>query len=97
MKFLEQDNLESKILNIGTGHQTKIIDLARKILLLTNSKSTIRFLESKKDYITRRCANINLLNQLFERPKLFSLDEGLMETIRWYRIYNERFNNSSRI
>ncbi len=97
VNLLERNNIASKTLNIGTGRQTRIIDLAKKIILLSNSKSKIRLYDSKKDYIIKRCADINLLNRLLERPKLVSLDEGLKNTIKWYRNYNECLNSNSRI
>ena len=97
VNLLERNNIASKTLNIGTGRQTRIIDLAKKIVLLSNSKSKIRLYDSKKDYIIKRCADINLLNRLLERPKLVSLDEGLKNTIKWYRNYNECLNSNSRI
>lgn len=93
IKLLERDDIQSKNINVGTGRQIKIIDLARKIIALSGSKSTMRFLAHKKDYISKRCADISLLNQLFNKPRLCQLDEGMKKTIRFYKNKNERINN----
>jgi UDP-glucose 4-epimerase len=75
-----------KIYNIATGRETKIIDLAKKIINLTGSKSEIIFKERRNwDHTLRRCGNIDLIqNDTGFMPK-HSIEEGLIRTIEWLK------------
>ncbi len=82
------------IYNVGTGKETRIIDLARAILKLTESRSKIVFKEPRPVDVRRSVANISRIKKdLGWQPK-YSLEEGLKETILWFRkvlVTNQRY------
>ncbi|KMQ65385.1 hypothetical protein ACM46_05635 [Chryseobacterium angstadtii] len=71
------------IYNIALGHSTSIIELAKKIIEITNSKSPIVFLEERAGDIKHSTADTSKFQQLGFKP-LYSLDQALLETIEYY-------------
>ena len=71
--------------NLGNPGELSILELAEQVLRLTRSKSRIRFKPLPKDDPRQRCPDITLAGkQLKWRPKV-ALDDGLKETIRYFR------------
>ncbi|MHA1617142.1 MAG: SDR family NAD(P)-dependent oxidoreductase [Candidatus Njordarchaeales archaeon] len=74
----------SGVFNIGTGSGTSILDLAKKVIELTNSKSEITFSEPRPGDIKKSIASIERAKKILTwRPEV-SLEEGLKKTIRYY-------------
>jgi UDP-glucose 4-epimerase len=69
--------------NVALGHSTSILELAERIIELTNSKSKIEFLEERSGDIKHSKANPAKFNKLGFQPK-FTIDEALHETIAFY-------------
>lgn len=77
--------MAGKEFNIGTGKETKIIDLAKKIVELTNSKSKIRFEKGRPGDLVGLQADVNRIKKdLGWEPKI-PMEEGLKQTIAWYK------------
>lgn len=78
------EEARGEVVNVGSDVETKVIELAKIIIQLTNSESEIVFHPLPKDDPRRRCPDLtkaeNLLNW---RPKV-SLEEGLRKTIEWF-------------
>lgn len=73
----------NEVINIGNDAEIQIIDLARKIIEATNSKSKIINLPPLKEGdMTRRQPDITKMKQLVKRP-LTPLDKGLKELITY--------------
>jgi UDP-glucuronate decarboxylase len=71
--------------NLGNPGELSILELAEQVLRLTRSKSRIRFKPLPKDDPRQRCPDITLAGkQLKWRPEV-ALDDGLKETIRYFR------------
>ncbi len=71
--------------NMGNPEEYKIIDLAEKIIKLTNSKSKISFKPLPADDPIQRCPNIELArSRLGWEPKV-ELEAGLRTTIEYFR------------
>jgi len=71
--------------NIGNPNEFKIIELAEKIIKLTGSKSNIIFKSLPEDDPMQRQPSIDLAQkQLGWRPTT-DLDEGLMQTIEYFK------------
>ncbi|EMR74207.1 nucleoside-diphosphate-sugar epimerase [Thaumarchaeota archaeon SCGC AB-539-E09] len=85
--LLTMINNETKgdVVNIGNPNETHIIDLAKKIKDISNSKSKITFHELPEDDPKRRCPDISKAKQLIEWEPRISLEEGLKRTIKWFR------------
>ncbi len=70
-------------LNIGTGQEISIKDLAYKIKALTGFSGEIEFDRSKPDGTMRKITDTSALKALGFKPKL-NLDEGLTQTYKEY-------------
>ena len=76
---------ETGPINLGNPDEYKILDLARKIIVLTGSKSKITFQPLPADDPTRRKPDITLAKKkLGWKPKI-DLEEGLVKTIDYFQ------------
>ena len=69
------------LLNVGSGIEITIKDLAYKISKLLNYKGNIEWDKSKPDGTPRKKLNCKKINNLGWYPKI-SLDEGIMQTAK---------------
>ncbi|MEY2868633.1 MAG: hypothetical protein RIR01_1093 [Bacteroidota bacterium] len=69
--------------NVALGYSTSILELAEKIIRITNSKSQIQFLEERSGDIKHSKANPKKFNDLGFQPD-HSIDTALEETISFY-------------
>ena len=76
---------DAEPVNIGSGTEIKIKDLADKIAELTGFKGEIRWDPSKPDGQPRRCLDVSRAKACFDFRANTSLEEGLRETIDWYK------------
>ena len=72
-------------LNLGNPEELKIIDLAKLVLKLTNSKSKIKFLDLPEDDPKRRCPDISKAKKILNWQPKISLEEGLKKTIGYFK------------
>ena len=70
-----------EVINLGSKVETPIIDLAKIILELTNSKSKIEFHPLPVDDPKRRCPNIDKAKKLLGWRQKIRLEDGLARTI----------------
>lgn len=70
-------------LNIGTGMETRIMDLAQTVAKLTGFEGVINWDKSRPDGTPRKVLDVSRLRHLGWEP-LVSLQEGISETIRWF-------------
>ena len=81
------NNISREIFNIGEDHEITILNFAKKIIKLTNSKSKIivnsKQLNKFKGYqdILKRVPNVSKLKKMTNWKPRFNLDQGLMATI----------------
>lgn len=71
--------------NIGSGFEITIKDLAEKIAELTGFKGEIRWDASKPDGQPRRCLDTSKAKEYFGFEAKTDFDQGLKATIDWYR------------
>ena len=71
--------------NLGNPVEFKIIDLAKTIIKLTNSKSNIVNKELPTDDPIRRKPNISLAKKVLDWEPNFNLEEGLKITIDYFK------------
>jgi len=84
-KFLT-GKYKGEIINIGSDKEIAIIDLAKKIISLTGSKSEIIFLPRRQDDTTRRAADIRKAKKILNWGQKIDFDESLKKTIYWFRV-----------
>ena len=70
--------------NIGTGEDTTIAELAAMISKTAGYEGKIVFDPSKPDGTPRKLSDVSRLNALGWKPRI-PLADGLRETYRWYR------------
>lgn len=75
---------KSEPVNIGTGIETPIKDLAEKIKDLIGYKGRIVWDASKPDGQPRRCLDVSRAVKEFGFKAKTNFDEGLKKTIDWY-------------
>ena len=84
IKAMVSESCRNDLLNVGSDVEVSILQLAEKIISLTNSRSEIRFLPALKEGdMTRRCPDIKKMKKILNRD-LISLDSGLKKLIALY-------------
>lgn len=77
-------NKMEKFLNVGTGQDISIIDLAYLIAKLVGYKGNFVFNTTKPDGMMKKCLDVSKINNLGWKAKV-NLEEGLIRTITYYR------------
>jgi nucleoside-diphosphate-sugar epimerase len=72
--------------NVGSGAELSIAELAQLVSRVTGFEGTIRFDASKPDGAPRKLLDNTLITQLGWRPRI-GLEEGLRSTYEWYRTH----------
>ncbi|MEM3047270.1 MAG: GDP-mannose 4,6-dehydratase [Candidatus Bathyarchaeia archaeon] len=85
LRMLTCEKARGEVVNIGSGKETTILELASKIIAFTGSRSRIRFAQARPDDPRRRAADISKAKALLGWASKTSLDEGLWKTVEWFR------------
>ena len=85
LAILNREKAIGETFNIGTGKQTSIIDLAKKIKELTNSASEIKFESGRWADLQSLEADVSKTKEKLNWEPEFSLEEGLKRIIEWYK------------
>ncbi len=75
---------DAEILNVGTGEDISIRDLARMIAEITDFQGVLRFDSSKPDGAPRKLLDVTRLRSLGWSPRI-ALRDGLASTYDWYK------------
>jgi UDP-glucose 4-epimerase len=83
--LLDAPRAAGHVVNVGTGAETRIVDLARQILRQFDlPESRVRFEEPRSwDRVVRRCASVERLRALYGWVPSTPLAEGLRLTAHW--------------
>ncbi len=73
--------------NLGNPRELTILDVARKVVALTGSKSSIEFRPLPTDDPMQRQPDITLARRLLGWEPRVSLDEGVLRTIEYFRAF----------
>ena len=74
---------DSRQINIGSGHEISIKELAVKISVAAGFKGEIIWDSSKPDGTMRKVLDSSKVTKLGWKP-LISLDQGIASTVEWY-------------
>jgi len=85
LKMLIVDKCRGEVVNIGSPHETTILELAKTIKRLTGSNSPLKFVEPRPDDPRRRCPDITKARRLLGWEPKVPLEEGLKCTIEWFK------------
>ncbi len=81
--LLSQSDIHDPV-NIGNPVELKIIDMAKKIIKITGSKSKIAHKDLPKDDPKVRQPDIAKARKLLNWKPKIALEQGLKETIKWF-------------
>lgn len=85
VKIFEEKLVLNDVINIGSSEEITILDLAKLILKITNSKSNIVHLPPLKEGdMIRRCPDNSKMKTILNRP-MISMEEGIKKLIESYR------------
>jgi UDP-glucose 4-epimerase len=80
--------------NLGTGRQTRVLDLARIIIEACGSNSAIEFVPRRAwDHSVRRQANIDRAGALLGFEPTVQLRDGIARTVAWFEEHRERLES----
>lgn len=82
---LTKENARNEIINIGNPNEITILELAEKIIEITDSKSKIIFQNLPEDDPKRRCPIIKKAELLLDWKPTVDLELGLTRTIDWIK------------
>jgi UDP-glucose 4-epimerase len=74
-------NVNHQIINIGSGRETSVRELARLVLKITNSDAEILYNPRNDPGVSRMCADISLAKEKLTFQPRGSLEEGLRLTL----------------
>lgn len=83
--LMETDKTSGEVVNIGNPEEYAMIDLAKKIKKMTGASSEIIHTELPADDPTQRRPDITKAKTLLGWQPLVSADEGLKQTITYYK------------
>jgi UDP-glucuronate decarboxylase len=84
IKAMSNDNCINDVLNVGSDIEMTILDLARKVIAISNSNSKIIHLPPLEEGdMTRRCPDTTKMKTILGR-ELISLEDGIIKLINHY-------------
>ena len=89
LEVIIESNPKEEIINVGSGSEISIKDLANKISLIAGYKGKVVFDTSKPDGVLKKTLDSSLISSLNWSPKV-GLDDGLKRTYEWYREKNNK-------
>jgi dTDP-glucose 4,6-dehydratase len=91
----EHEEALGEVINLGTGKEISIGDLAKRITRILGVEVSIQSdperLRPDSSEVDRLCADISKARGLLEWAPCLTLDEGLQETIQWMKEHMEGF------
>jgi GDP-L-fucose synthase len=81
--FLMREYDDSEIINVGTGSDLTISELAKTVKNVTGYSGSIRFDASRPDGTPQKLLDVSRLTKLGWRARI-KLQPGLADTYRWY-------------
>ncbi len=79
-----REGLAGTVVNLGNPEEVSILELAQKVIELSESSSKIEFLPPRDDDPPRRCPDISRAKSLMGWFPQISLEDGLKITFRWF-------------
>jgi len=81
--FLMKTYSDSRLINVGTGQEIAIGDLARRICTVVGYEGRLVFDTTRPDGMPRKLLDSSRILQLGWRPTI-SLEQGLTQTYQWF-------------
>jgi UDP-glucuronate decarboxylase len=85
LRLAALDAAEGQVINIGNVNEITVLELAKKVIALTGSKSSLSFHPLPEDDPLRRRPDVTRAKKILGWQPKASLDTGLARTIEWIR------------
>ena len=85
--IISSKRMKGEIMNLGSQHETTILELADRIRVMVHGNPRITFHPIRLDDPKRRCPDISKAREVLGWEPEVSLDDGLRRTIRWFTDY----------
>ena len=85
LRLATAERARGEVINIGNVNEITVLDLARKVISLTDSESPLAFNPLPADDPTRRRPDITKAREILSWEPKVSLENGLGRTIAWIR------------
>lgn len=85
IRLMNSDDSITGPINVGNPHEFTILELAEKVIKLTNSKSKIIYKPLPSDDPMQRKPDISLAKEKLDWEPSVQLEEGLLETIAYFK------------
>lgn len=79
-----KEGLAGTVVNLGNPEEVSILEVAKRVIELTNSSSKIEFLQPRDDDPPRRCPDISKAKSLLCWSPEVTLRDGLKRTTDWF-------------
>ncbi|SHN09763.1 NAD-dependent epimerase/dehydratase family protein [Polaribacter sp. KT 15] len=88
LKIHENSLVTNDVINIGNDREITVLELAKTIIKVTNSKSKIVYLPALKEGdMLRRCPDVTKMKSILQRD-LLPLEDGIKKLIKQYEVRN---------
>lgn len=84
-KFLELNKNPETPVNLGNSNEFTMLDLAKVVIQITNSKSTIIFNPLPLDDPKQRRPDISLAKKILDWEPSIQLEEGIVKTVEYFK------------
>lgn len=84
-KFLELNKNPETPINLGNSNEFTMLDLAKVVIQITNSKSTIIFNPLPLDDPKQRRPDISLAKKILDWEPTIQLEEGIVKTVEYFK------------
>jgi len=91
IRMATETDTDPSPINIGTGVECSISDLANKIAKIMNYNGNVLFNVNGLDGQPRRCLDVSKAKNVLNFEAKTPLDKGLEETVKWYYSNKEKF------
>ncbi len=83
IEFIIENDIDENLINIGSGEEISILDLAKKIRTVVNFPGELIFDSSKPDGNPRKLLDSSLIDSFGWKPTV-NLDDGLKISYEWF-------------
>lgn len=90
VRLMNQEKISGPV-NLGNPNEITVLDIAKKILELTKSKSSIMHLPLPQDDPRQRCPDITLAKKELGWEPRIALDDGLQKVIHFFSLQKNIF------
>jgi UDP-glucose 4-epimerase len=84
LRAFEVNDARHRVMNVGSGRETSVNDLIRRLCALTGFKEAPRYQPARIGDVRRHLADVALARKVLGFDPKVDLDEGLKRTVEWY-------------